>query len=144
MSGAERLYTPEMLGWAVRLAEFPLGDDLPLRGDARSPSCGSTLTIGLTLNPQGHIEHLGMRVAACAVGQASAAIFARAATGLGRGDIANTYDELQLWLAGEGALPEWPGLGVIAAARDFPGRHGAILLPWKAALAALPKEGSTV
>ena len=31
-----------------------------------------------------------------------------------------------------------PELEAIAAARDFPGRHGAILLPWRAALDALP------
>lgn len=144
MSGAERLYTPEMLGWAVRLAEFPLSDDLPLRGDARSPSCGSTLTIGYALDPQSRIDRIGMRVSACAVGQASAAIFARAAKGLSRADVVHSLEEMQHWLSGEDQLPEWPDLGIIAAARDFPGRHGAILLPWKASLAALPNDGGTV
>jgi hypothetical protein len=46
---------------------------------------------------------------------------------------------MEAWVAGEGALPGWPDLKVIAPARDFPGRHGAMLLPWKAALAALSK-----
>ncbi|WP_260921839.1 hypothetical protein [Novosphingobium sp. 9] len=35
---------------------------------------------------------------------------------------------------GEGALPEWPGLDAIAAARDYPARHGAVMLVWDAAL----------
>jgi len=42
------------------------------------------------------------------------------------------------WLGGAGQMPDWPGLAAIAAARDYPARHGAILLPWRAALDALP------
>ena len=72
------------------------------------------------------------------MGQASAAIFAEAATGQDRAAIAAALAAIQAWL-GEGAeLPDWPGLGAIAAAQAYPGRHGAILLPWKAALEALP------
>jgi hypothetical protein len=40
-------------------------------------------------------------------------------------------------VAGEGSLPDWPGLATIAAARDYPGRHGALMLPWTAALQLL-------
>jgi len=41
-------------------------------------------------------------------------------------------------------LPDWPGLDAIEAARAFPGRHGAMLLPWQAALAALSSERASV
>jgi hypothetical protein len=34
-------------------------------------------------------------------------------------------------------LPDWPGVEAIAAARDYPARHGAIMLPWTAARDAL-------
>jgi hypothetical protein len=34
-------------------------------------------------------------------------------------------------------MPDWPGLAAIAPAREFPGRHGAIMLPWTAARDAL-------
>jgi hypothetical protein len=34
-------------------------------------------------------------------------------------------------------LPDWPDIQQIEPARDYPGRHGAIALPWKAALDAL-------
>jgi hypothetical protein len=44
---------------------------------------------------------------------------------------------LERWLAGEGDLPAWSGIGALAPARDHPGRHGALLLPWKAACEAL-------
>jgi len=134
---AEKLYTPELLALAVALAEYPPDPTLPLHGEARSKSCGSTLAADLAVDERGRIEHLGLRVRACAVGQASAAIFARAAEGRELADIAAAHAALTSWLAGAGGLPEWPGIEAIAAARDYPARHGAIMLPWTAARDAL-------
>lgn len=132
------LYTPELLALAVSLADHPLDGDLRLRGEAVSRTCGSTLTIGLRCDADGRIERVGMQVSACAVGQASAAIFARGAHGATAADVEAAEDAIASWLAG-GDTPGWPGIGKIAAARPHPGRHGAILLPWRAARAALFK-----
>lgn len=140
MSTAAKLYTPELLALAVRLADYPLSADLPCQGEARSPSCGSTLTLGLACDRQGRIERLGLRAQACAVGQAAAATFADAAMGRDRTAIVEAESCLRKWLAGEGPEPDWPGIRMLAPARAYPGRHGAILLPWMAALRALPKE----
>ena len=134
---AARLYTPELLALAVDLARWPRLVAAPLHGDSRSPTCGSTLAMDLELDEAGRIERLGMAVRACAVGQASAAIFARAAEGRGAQDVAQALDELESWLTGDGRLPDWPGLTTIEPARAYPARHGAMRLPWKAALAAL-------
>ena len=130
------LYTPELLALAVTLAESPLDDDLPLRGDAVSRTCGSTLTIGLQCDDAGRIERVGMKVSACAVGQAAAAIFAHGAQGASAQDLAAAEAAIASWLAG-GDRPAWPGIEKLSAARAHPGRHGAILLPWRAARAAL-------
>ena len=70
------------------------------------------------------------------IGQAAAAIFAQTAPGKTRDEIELAVTEIETWLAG-GPLPDWPGMAAIAAARDFPARHGAILLAWRAALVAL-------
>lgn len=134
---AERLYTPEMLAAAVELANVPPIDSAPLSGSARSPACGSTLDIDLVLDSGGRIERVGMKVRACAVGQASAAIFARHAEGRNAGQIRAARDQFSSWLAGEGNQPDWPDTDLIVAARNYPGRHGAMLLPWNAAVAAL-------
>lgn len=138
MSSAARLYSPEVLALATRLAAFPLDEDLPLRGAARSPACGSRIELGLACDAGGRIARIGLKAQACAIGQAAAAIFADAAKGRARSDLAATLAALEGWLAGAGDQPDWPGLAAIAPARDFPGRHGAMLLPWKAALLALP------
>ncbi|EGD58634.1 hypothetical protein Y88_0691 [Novosphingobium nitrogenifigens DSM 19370] len=131
-----------MLAAATGLAAFPWDDALPLKGEARSRTCGSTLAIGLELDGQGAITRLGVRAHACAIGQAAACAFARGATGATLADLCRTRDALEQWLDGEGGLPEWPGLDVIAPARDYPSRHGAIVLAWDAALAALGNGSS--
>jgi NifU-like protein involved in Fe-S cluster formation len=132
------LYTPEVLGLATGLAAFPWDDSLPLRGEARSRSCGSTIALGLGTDADGRIERIAIRSSACAIGQAAAAIFAAAAGGKDARAIAEAEQAITAWLAGEAALPDWPGLAAIAAAREYPARHGAILLAWQAARACLP------
>ena len=137
MAGAEKLYTPELLALAVALADYPPDPTLPLHGEARSKSCGSTLAADFALDDEGRIARVGLRVRACAVGQASAAIFARAAATRTLADIAAAQDALTAWLGGNGERPGWPGLEALDAARDYPARHGAIMLPWTAARDAL-------
>ena len=131
------LYTPELLSLAVELADAPYDPAAPLLGEARSRSCGSIIRISSNRQLTG----LGMQAQACAVGQGAAAIFLRHAGGRSREDITATLTALEEWLSGEGALPDWPDLEQIEMARDFPGRHGAILLPWQAALDALSNSG---
>jgi NifU-like protein involved in Fe-S cluster formation len=135
-AAAGRLYTPELLALAVELARYPLTDDLPLRGEARSRSCGSTVDLALRLDGEA-IAGIGLRSRACAVGQAAAAIFAREARGRSLAHIADAEAAIARWLAQAGAQPDWPGLELLEPARAYPARHGAILLPWKAAAEAL-------
>jgi NifU-like protein involved in Fe-S cluster formation len=144
MASAAKLYTPEVLGLAASLARWPLDPALPFQGRARSQSCGSTLALSLGTDRGGAIDRLGLRAQACAVGQASAAIFADGAPGRARADISAAEQAIARWLAGEAPMPDWPGLSAIEAAAAFPGRHGAILLPWRAALDALPTAENPV
>ncbi len=131
-----RLYTPALLALATGLARWPHDPALPLHGFARSASCGSTLTMGLRI-ADGRIVEIGLLAQACAVGQASAAIFAEAAPGRDAAAIAAAERAIAAWLAGTAPMPDWPGLAAIAPAQNFPARHGAILLAWRAALDAL-------
>lgn len=134
---ADKLYTPELLALTVELANWPAEETLPIHGDARSKTCGSTLSMNLALTPDKRIETLGMRVRACAVGQAAAAIFARHAPGRDLAAVTAAHHRIGAWLEGEEPIADWPDLTILARARDYPARHGAIILPWKAAIAAL-------
>lgn len=127
------LYTPEVLGLATSLAEFAWDDSLPFHGSARSRSCGSAITLGLSTDAEGRIADVGIRSQACAVGQASAAIFAQGARGRDAADIRAAHETIMQWLAGSAAMPDWPGLSAITPAREYPARHAAILLAWQAA-----------
>ena len=135
MSSAAALYTPEVLALATSLARYPLEDGLTLRGAARSATCGSSIEVGLACSATGIIERVGLRTHACAIGQAAAALFANHATGRNLAELSQATAQIEAWLNG-GALPAWPGFTAIAAARDYPARHGAILLAWRAALVA--------
>lgn len=139
-TGATVLYTPSVLALATSLARFPLGEDLPFRGTARSQSCGSALEVGFAFE-NGVVSRIGLRSQACAIGQAAAAIFAEAAVGRSSSELAAAESGVAAWLAG-GPLPPWPRIAEIAAGANYPGRHGAILLPWRAALSALPSAAS--
>lgn len=129
------LYSPTLLGLAVELAEYPYDKNASLIGEARSRSCGSTLAVSF----ESGFSDLGLRVTACAVGQASAAIFARHAAGLDLAEIDEITAAIEDWLSAGGPQPDWPDIGLLEPAVAYPARHGAILLPWKAALDALSK-----
>ena len=135
MSQATRLYTPQLLALAVELADYPYDLEADLIGEARSPTCGSRIELSLTVVDDA-IGDVGIRCQACAVGQAAAAIFASGAPGANATAINAALDQISAWTQG-GALPRWAGFEALAAAQDHPGRHGAVLLPWKAARAAL-------
>lgn len=127
------LYTPDVLALATSLAQWPWDDTLTAVREERSRSCGSTLKLGLDLDSDGRVARIGIKPHACAVGQAAAAIFAGGALGMDAPGIIRAHDAMDDWLRGERAMPEWPGLSAIAAARDYPARHGAVMLAWRAA-----------
>lgn len=138
---AQTLYTPAVLALATDLSQWPPAPDLPLHGNARSAACGSTLALDLATDVNGRITALGVTPRACAIGQAAAAIFAAAATGRDRADLIAARGAIGTWLAAEGPLPAWPGLDALADVPAYPGRHGAVLLAWNAAIDALPSTG---
>ena len=131
------LYSSELLALAVELADYPYDHAAIACGTARSRSCGSV--IDLSSSQDDRLETIGLKVTACAVGQASAAIFASEARGMDTAAIARTLQSLTEWLEGEAPSALLPRLALLEPARPHRGRHEAILLPWRAALDALSK-----
>jgi len=130
------LYTTEILRLAASLS-----DPLQLEGadgqaELRSPTCGSRITTTVKLDEEERVEALGQQVHACAFGQASAALLERGAAGRSRDEVSEALAQLGSWLDGGDAEPGW-GLTALAPARSRKSRHGAILLPFGALLAAI-------
>jgi NifU-like protein involved in Fe-S cluster formation len=123
-----------------------LGASIPHQGrldapdataEKSSPVCGSRVAIDVVLDGEGRIAALGQQVNACALGQASAALFGAHALGTTAADIAAARDSLAAYLKGEREDPgSWPGLAQLGAARPFAARHPSILLPFEAAAEA--------
>ena len=90
----------------------------------------------VTLDDAGRVASIEQAIEACAFGQASAALVGTGAIGLSGAAASAALAEVERWLDGAVAEP-WPGIGVLAAARSRRGRHGAILLPFRALVAAI-------
>jgi len=136
------LYNRNILALAVATADYLPLADARYRASKRAPLCGSAIILDLDTDDGGSVTRVGMHVEACALGQASAALLARHAPGLGLAEIRAARDDIAGWFAGEGERPDWPGFDLLAPARDYPARYGAILLPFDAAIAALENRAA--
>ena len=131
------LYTTEILRLAASLPE-PEQFDPHGSAELRSPTCGSTIRVDVLIDDLGLVSAVSSRVQACAFGQASTALMAEHAIGQSRDEVANAIAEIGGWLAGDRDRPgNWPGMEALAPARSRRSRHGAILLPFRALLAAM-------
>ena len=136
------LYTTEILRLAASLPEPHALDRVSGSAEQRSPTCGSTIRTEVQLGEGGRVQALSQRVHACAFGQASAALLQSNAAGQGVADLRQAVGDLSAWLAGDREDPgAWPGLAALSPARTRKSRHGAILLPFRALLAAIESAG---
>ena len=132
------LYTTEILRLAASLQEPRALEREDGRAELRSPTCGSTVTVAVQVDARGRVEAVSQTVHACAFGQASAALMERSVAGRSHEDAAQALLTLSAWLAGErDDAGVWPGLEALEPARSRRSRHDAILLPFRALLAAL-------
>jgi NifU-like protein involved in Fe-S cluster formation len=141
---SEPLYTTEILRLAASLKEPHELEREDGRAELRSPTCGSRISLAVQLDEERRIERLSIRVHACAFGQASAALVERHCRGRSHNEVSDALLALSHWLANdqEAAGGEaWPGVAALQPARSRKGRHGAILLPFRALLAAMEAGG---
>jgi NifU-like protein involved in Fe-S cluster formation len=131
------LYTTDILRLAASLngpCELEREDG---RSELRSPTCGSRVTVCVQLDEARRVERLSVQVHACAFGQASAALLERHSRGRTHDQVSEAMIALSRWLADEQDAEGWPGISALAPARLRSSRHGAILLPFRALLAAI-------
>ena len=137
------LYTVEILRLAPSLPEPVELERVDGSSSQRSPTCGSTVATQVRLR-DGRVDALSQQVHACAFGQASAALVAQQAPGRDRAEAQSALDQLADWLSGaRDAAPDCRALRLVlgqealAPALPRKSRHGAILLPLRALIAAL-------
>lgn len=136
------LYTTDILRLAASLSEPRELDREDGSAELRSPTCGSRITVAVQLDGERRVELVSQQVHACAFGQASAALVEKYAIGRSHDEIADALVMLSRWLAKEqDEAGDWPGIDTLAPARLRKSRHGAILLPFRALLAAIETAG---
>jgi NifU-like protein involved in Fe-S cluster formation len=132
------LYTTDILRLAASLHEERELEQEHGRAELRSPSCGSRIVMAVELDEDRRVRMISQRVHACAFGQASAALVQQHAIGRAHDEVADALVVISRWLAEEQEEHGgWPGIEVLEPARPRKGRHGAILLPFRALLAAI-------
>jgi NifU-like protein involved in Fe-S cluster formation len=137
---ASGLYTTGILRLAASLEHARHLDKPDAVADVRAPLCGSKIVAEISIDDHGTLVALAFRANACALGQASAAVLAQRALGGDRHMIAAKRSALENILTADGANdPDWAELSEFAVARGYPARHGAILLPYDAIIAAYDK-----
>jgi NifU-like protein involved in Fe-S cluster formation len=138
MSGT--LYTTEILRLATNIPHLGRLDAPDGCADKRSLTCGSKISVDVRLDDAGQVQDFAQMVSACALGQASACLLGRDVVGKNLAELEAARDTLRLWLKREADGPgDWQGLSVFEAARDYPARHAAILLPFDAVIEAIRK-----
>jgi len=134
-------------------AVLRMAADIPRLGRLSNPHassrkvsrmCGSEVEVDLILK-SGRIADLALRVKACALGQASAAILSRHAIGASIADLTKSRDGLQAMLKKGHPAPKgrFGELKLLESARTYPARHQSILLAFDAACEAAKAASST-
>ncbi|MCI5110909.1 MAG: iron-sulfur cluster assembly scaffold protein [Marivita sp.] len=139
-----KLYSGRILELAADIPHHTRLDAPGATVKKRSPLCGSTVTVDLTLE-DGQVSAYGQDVKACALGQAAASVVGASILGTTPEQITRARDELRTMLKEDGPTPSAPfdGLEVLRPAVAFKNRHASILLTLEAASEAVAQLAET-
>jgi len=132
-----KLYSSRILALAADMPRTTRLSAPDATARKRSPLCGSTVTVDLTVSGK-TITDYGQEVRACALGQAAASVVGRVIVGLTADQVRQGRADLAAMLKG-GLPPAAPfdGLSVLEPAREYRNRHASIMLSLDAAVEAL-------
>ncbi|SMX36281.1 iron-sulfur cluster assembly scaffold protein [Maliponia aquimaris] len=133
-----KLYSGRILALAADIPHNSRLDHPQATVKKRSPLCGSTVTVDLTMK-DGKVAAFGQDVKACALGQAAASVVGGAIIGCTPEQILEARDALRAMLKEDGPTPPAPfdDLEVLRPAAAFKNRHASILLALEAASEAV-------
>lgn len=132
-----KLYSGRILELAAEIPRTGRLDAPDATVKKRSPLCGSTVTVDLTMQ-DGKVTDYAQDVKACALGQAAASVVGGGIVGCTEAQIVAARDALKTMLKEDGPTPPAPfdGLEVLRPAAAYKNRHASILLTLEAAVEA--------
>lgn len=136
------LYNTDVLSLSAHLTTGRL--ERP-HGTARKVSklCGSWIEVDVTMD-KGAVSDMALRIEACALGQASAAILQQAIIGATLDAVIAARDAMRDMLKQDGKPPvgRFSKLALLEGVRRYPARHNSTLLAFDAAVAAIESAES--
>jgi len=128
------MYPNELLKLAAELPDAPRLNAPSATARKLSRLCGSTLELDVAIE-NGRLAALGYDVQACALGQAALSVLANDGIGADEREILAARDALRAMLGDNAAAPagRFHRLCVLEGAREYPARHGSVMLAFDAA-----------
>ena len=138
------LYCSDVLRLAADIPHIGRLEEADARVRRVSRLCGSELELDLVVR-DGVVADHALRVKACALGQASAAVLSANLRGSSLGEVEAARDALLAMLKSDGPVPEgrFEALAALEGARDYPARHQSVMLAFEAALEAFTTATET-
>jgi NifU-like protein involved in Fe-S cluster formation len=135
------LYSGKILGLAANLPRAGRLAAPDARSEKVAKLCGSTITVDVILDDDGKVADFAQEVAACALGQAAAAILGAHVIGADLGEIELARDALRAMLKTDGSPPagRFSELAVLQPVKAYPARHASTLLAFEAAVEAVAR-----
>ncbi|WP_371396264.1 iron-sulfur cluster assembly scaffold protein [Fretibacter rubidus] len=131
------LYNTDVLTLSAHLKTGTLQD---AHGTVRKVSklCGSWIELDVIMD-NGVVFDTALRIEACALGQASAAILQQTIIGASLREVTAARDGLRAMLKSGGAPPlgRFSKLALLSGVRAYPARHNSTLLAFDAAVEAI-------
>lgn len=133
-----QLYSGRILELATDIPHLDRLENPDATVKKRSPLCGSTVTVDVTV-VDGKIAEFGQDVKACALGQAASAVVGSVVIGRTLPELEAARDSLKAMLKENGPTPSAPfdGFEVLLPAREFKNRHASIMLSIEATTEAV-------
>jgi len=124
-----KLYSARILALAADIPHQGHLDAPQARVKKRSPLCGSTVSVDVTLR-DGVVAEFAQDVKACALGQSAASVLGAHVIGRTPAELAQLRDALRAMLKNDGPVPDAPfeEYEVLTPARAYKNRHASILL----------------
>ena len=137
-SDIEKLYSDKVLEFAGNNPRLGRLDAPEATATVHSRLCGSTITVDIVTDGDIVVDY-AHEVRACAIGQASSAILARAVIGATAAELREVRETMLAMLKEDGPPPEgrFAEARYLEPVRDYRARHAATMLPFDAVVAAL-------
>lgn len=134
------LYTGELMTLSKQVTDFPRLDHPDVTIKVTSIICGATIELDAIFAKDSTIAQVGFDIDADIMAKAAMVIVAKECLHKNESLITIIHKQFEMFLKSDGPVPEWCGLEPFVALQDYPARHNAVLLSFKAIDAAFEKH----